>query len=60
MPSDNTCDHVCEEPGECRPLPASPLPVAGAASAISSLPRWRGDRWFAFIEAHFSLLACRI
>ena len=18
MPSDNTCDHVCEEPGECR------------------------------------------
>jgi hypothetical protein len=40
VPWDNTCDHVCEEPGECRLQPRSPPPVAGAASSvISSLPR---------------------
>ena len=30
--------------------PASPLPVPGAASAMSSLPRGGGDRRFAFIK----------
>jgi hypothetical protein len=55
MPSHNTCDHVCEEPGECRLNLASPLSVPGAARAVSSLPRGGGDRWFAFIKAHLSL-----
>jgi hypothetical protein len=51
--SDNTCYHVCEEPGGCRPPPASPLSVAGAASATSSLPYGGGDRWFAFHRGAF-------